>query len=211
MNIHSVQHHRHRHQRVKLASTVMMAGMEKEVRRVSLAVLVHFLIRRAPLRVSFAVPAHTLIRRAPPLGRRVCRAVPAHTLLPALWFALATLALQALTAESAPSAWRGHTCYTKVLLLAPTVQQVNFQGRSVPHPMCVKDAPQTPTHLRRATRRSTALATRAQQALTAETVHSAWQGHTSCTKELLVVCFAPRANILRSRVQFRKTPARIVH
>lgn len=44
-----------------------------------------------------------------------------------------------------------------------------------------------------------------------ETAHCAWQGHTSCTKELLVVCFAPRANILRSRVQFRKTPARIVH
>jgi len=67
----------------------------------------------------------------------------------------------------------------------------------VPHPMCVKDAPQTPTHLRRATRRSTALATLAQRALTVETAHGVWRASTRLRQEMLRVPTAQQVNIQR--------------
>jgi hypothetical protein len=48
---------------------------------------------------------------------------------------------------------------------AATAQQVNIQQQMAPHPMCVKDARQTPTHLRQATKKSTAFATLARPVL----------------------------------------------
>ena len=53
---------------------------------------------------------------------------------------------------------------------AAIVPQVNTQRRLVTHLMSVKGVPKTPTHLRRATRKQTAFATRARRAQTAETV-----------------------------------------
>jgi len=86
--------------------------------------------------------------------------------------ALATLAQRALTAETAPIVLQASTRLRQEMLHAATVYPVNIQQQLAPHPMCVKDARQTPTHLRRVTRTQTALATPASRDLLAARARS---------------------------------------
>ena len=61
---------------------------------------------------------------------------------------------------------------------APTALQVNTQRRWVLHVTCARAARPTPTHLRQATRKQTARATRARRASTAEHAHSVSRAST---------------------------------
>jgi len=72
----------------------------------------------------------------------------------------------------APSVLQASTRLRKEMLHAATVYPVNIQQQLALHPMCVKDARQTPTHLRRVTRTQTALATPASRDLLAARARS---------------------------------------
>jgi len=153
-------------------------------------------------RAAIAQQVNTQQRLAPrPISVKDALQIPTHLRqVTRRSTALATLARQAQTADRVHSVWWANTRLRQDLQRAATVQQVNIQWWLVPHPMCVKDARQTPTDLRRATKKSTALATLAQRAQTADRVHSVWRANTRLSQEKPRAATAQQVNIQRRLV-----------
>jgi len=103
---------------------------------------------------------------------------------------------------SVKAAWRASTRLRQEMPRAATAWQVNIPGRKAPpQPTRVKDARQTPTHLRRATHNPTALASLGQQALMAARASSVWRGRTRLQQDLPCAPSAQQLNI-----QWRSVP-----